>query len=275
MRLPENIQRYDNILYGKESEMQVLDVYRPKDKTGKLPVIVSVHGGGWVYGDKDRYQYYCMDLAGRGFTVVNFSYRLAPEYKFPASLEDTNKVFTWVLEQGEKFGLDTEQIFAVGDSAGAHILSLYLDICTNPEYASNYKFNIPADLHICKIALNCGQYHFGLEEMSNEMTDNLMKELLPEGGTPEELELVNVDTYVTENFPPVYLMTAEKDFLKEQAPLLEKVLKEKKVPYTYSCYEGTKKKLEHVFHLNMKLADADRCNDAECEFFRHYKDRID
>ena len=86
------------------------------------------------------------------------------------------------------------------------------------------------------------------------MTDNLMKELLPEGGTPEELELVNVDTYVTENFPPVYLMTAEKDFLKEQAPLLEKVLKEK---------------LEHVFHLNMKLADADRCNDAECDFFRH------
>ena len=61
------------------------------------------------------------------------------------------------------------------------------------------------------------------------MTDNLMKELLPEGGTQEELEgLVNVDTYVTENFPPVYLMTAEKDFLKEQAPLLEKVLKEKK-----------------------------------------------
>ena len=101
-------------------------------------------------------------------------------------------------------------------------------------------------------------------------TDNLMKELLPEGGTPEELELVNVDTYVTENFPPVYLMTAEKDFLKEQAPLLEKVLKEKKVPYTYSCYEGTKKKLGHVFHLNMKLADADRCNDAECDFFRQY-----
>ena len=96
-----------------------------------------------------------------------------------------------------------------------------------------------------------------------------MKELLSEGGTPEELELVNVDTYVTENFPPVYLMTAEKDFLKEQAPLLEMVLKEKKVPYTYSCYEGTKKKLEHVFHLNMKLADADRCNDAECDFFRH------
>ena len=112
------------------------------------------------------------------------------------------------------------------------MLGLYTNLCTNPEYAKTYEdkfgIQIPQDLKIRAVALNCGQYHFGLEEMSNEMTDNLMKELLSEGGTPEELELVNVDTYVTENFPPVYLMTAEKDFLKEQAPLLEMVLKEKK-----------------------------------------------
>lgn len=55
-----------------------------------IPVIVSVHGGGWGYGDKERYQYYCMSLAQQGFAVVNFSYRLASKYKFPAPLEDTN-----------------------------------------------------------------------------------------------------------------------------------------------------------------------------------------
>ena len=164
-------------------------------------------------------------------------------------------MFGWILDHAEEYGFDTENIFAVGDSAGAHMLGLYTNLCTNPEYAKVYKekfgLQTPQDLKIRAVALNCGQYHFGLEEMSNEMTDNL-------------------DTYVIEKFPPVYLMTAEKDFLKEQAPLLEKVLKEKKVPYIYSCYEGTKKKLEHVFHLNMKLADADRCNDAECDFFRQY-----
>ena len=259
LKTPEDVQRFDDIVYGEDKVWQSLDVYRPKATNieEKLPVIVSVHGGGWVYGDKKLYQFYCLSLAQRGFAVVNFSYRLAPESKFPASIIDTNLVFGWIL-----------------DSAGAHMLGLYTNLCTNPEYAKTYEdkfgIQIPQDLKIRAVALNCGQYHFGLEEMSNEMTDNLMKELLPEGGTPEELELVNVDTYVTENFPPVYLMTAEKDFLKEQAPLLERVLKEKKVPYIYSCYEGTKKKLEHVFHLNMKLADADRCNDAECDFFRQY-----
>ena len=277
---PDDIQRFDNIVYGEDKVWQSLDVYRPKaiNKEEKLAVIVSVHGGGWVYGDKKTYQFYCMSLAQRGFAVVNFSYRLAPESKFPASIIDTNLVFGWILDHAEEYGFDTENIFAVGDSAGAYLLGLYINLCTNPEYAKVYKekygIQTPQDLKIRAVALNCGQYHFDLEEMNNEMTDNLMKEFLPEGGTQEELELVNVDTYVTEKFPPVYLMTAEKDFLKEQAPLLEKVLKEKKVPYIYSCYEGTKKKLEHVFHLNMKLADADRCNDAECKFFRHYEDRI-
>ena len=89
---PEDVVRYDDIFYGENHKWQILDVYRPKDSEGILPVIVSVHGGGWVYGDKERYQWYCMDLARRGFAVVNFTYRLAPEYKFPSPIEDTNSV---------------------------------------------------------------------------------------------------------------------------------------------------------------------------------------
>lgn len=94
LKIPGDVFRYTNFHYGEE-EQQVLDVYRPrsaKDITS-IPVIVSVHGGGWMYGDKDLYQYYCMSLCRFGFAVVNFSYRLAPEHKFPAMLEDTNLVF--------------------------------------------------------------------------------------------------------------------------------------------------------------------------------------
>ena len=55
---PANVERYDDIVYGEDAASQSLDVYRPKGAEGRLPVIVSVHGGGWVYGDKERYQYY-------------------------------------------------------------------------------------------------------------------------------------------------------------------------------------------------------------------------
>ena len=73
---PSDIQRFDNISYGKDPVWQSLDLYRPKSMDGKkLPVIVSVHGGAWVYGTKEIYQFYCMRLAQFGFAVVNFNYR--------------------------------------------------------------------------------------------------------------------------------------------------------------------------------------------------------
>ena len=67
---PEDIVRYDDIVYGTDPAWQSLDVYLPKAAEGqKLPVIVSVHGGGWVYGDKERYQFYCMNLAQAIFSL--------------------------------------------------------------------------------------------------------------------------------------------------------------------------------------------------------------
>ena len=72
-----------------------------------------------------------------------YAYRLAPEYKFPAALEDTNLVVQWMLEHAQDYALDTEHVFMVGDSAGAHLLGLYTGICTNPEYAGKYSFTIP------------------------------------------------------------------------------------------------------------------------------------
>ena len=58
LKTPEDVQRFDNIVYGEDKVWQSLDVYRPKATNieEKLPVIVSVHGGGWVYGDKERYR---------------------------------------------------------------------------------------------------------------------------------------------------------------------------------------------------------------------------
>lgn len=70
---PEDICRYDDLVYGPDPVWNKLDVYRPKNLEGKLPVIVNVHGGGWIYGDKELYQFYGMTLAQRKFAVVNFT----------------------------------------------------------------------------------------------------------------------------------------------------------------------------------------------------------
>ncbi|MCM1038578.1 MAG: alpha/beta hydrolase [Ruminococcus sp.] len=269
---PEDVVRFDDIVYGQDAKWQILDVYRPKAEEGKkLPVIVSVHGGGWVYGDKERYQYYCMNLAQRGFAVVNFTYRLAPENKFPASLEDTNLVFTWVLQNTEKYGFDTKHVFAVGDSAGAHILGLYTAMCTNEKYASEYSFKVPEGFVPTAVALNCGKYEINLEgNLTDEQTRLLMADFLPEKGNAKEQELINVTKHVTEKYPPVFVMTATGDFLKEQAPLMAAKLSSQNVPFIYRLYGDAQHKLGHVFHCDVRSEDARICNNEECDFFKEF-----
>ena len=271
---PDDIVRYDDIVYGTDAKWQSLDVYRPKAAGESiLPVIVSVHGGGWVYGDKERYQFYCMNLAQRGFAVVNFTYRLAPENKFPSSLEDTNAVFTWVLANVEKYGFDREHIFAVGDSAGAHNLGLYTAICTNPEYAAAFDFHPPEGFTPIAIALNCGAYVLALTkgpDGSDELTQELMEDFLPEKGTEKEIEMINVVSHVTAQFPPTLVMTCTGDFLKNQAPMLAEKLAEAEVPFIYRFHGDCEHELGHVFHLDIRSAAGKLCNDEECEFFRKF-----
>lgn len=272
MNTPEDVDRWDNIVYGHiDRNIQKLDVYRPKQASGEdLPVIISVHGGGWVYGDKERYQYYCMSLAQRGFAVVNFTYRLAPEHKFPAPLEDLNLVCKWVMKRAGRYHFDTERIFAVGDSAGAHLLGLYAGICTNPDYAKRYDFQVPENFSLTAIGLNCGIYDFNKEDPTQQLNTSLMQEFLPDGGTEEELENINVLNCITDVYPPVFCMTAVDDFLKAQAPLLITKLMENNVPFVFRVFGDKVNKLGHVFHCDIKTVDAAQCNDAECDFFREF-----
>ena len=271
---PSDITRFDNILYGKDLKLrkwQLLDLYRPKaavegdGSLKKLPVIISVHGGAWVYGDKDKYQFYCMRLAQHGFAVVNFSYRLAPERKFPASVEDTEAVFQWVCDNAAQYALDTENVFAVGDSAGGHLLSLYADAITNKEYGKAFPFIKEKALSLRGLALNCGKYTLDDTEPKFRL---LRKGYLPKGGTPEEVQLINTAANVSSAFPPAFIMTCLGDFLKDQADIMKAALDKAGVRNELHCYGSEAQPLWHVFHCDPKLEEAVICNDEECNFFR-------
>ena len=264
---PEDVLRFDHIRYGTDETWHQLDVYRPRGEKDLLPVIVSVHGGGWVYGDKSRYQYYCMSLARQGFAVVNYSYRLAPRHKFPAPVEDTCMVFQWLSEHSREYGFDCGNVFAVGDSAGAHILAMYCCACTDPDYARQLSLQTCTGLLPKAVALNCGVYRINTRNQQ-ELTTRLMEDYLPEKGTPEELSLMDLLTHLTPAFPPAFVMTALGDFLAYQAKPLADRLKDLGVPVRYRCYGGRDQTLEHVFHLKIRTPAAQECNREECDFFK-------
>ena len=155
---PDDIIRFDDISYGPDPIWNLLDVYRPRTAEGPLPVIIDVHGGGWVYGDKYVYQYYCMEMAQHGFAVVNFSYRLAPENVFPASMQDMDAVVRFVLSNAGKYGFDLSRVYMVGDSAGAHMTVMYSIMCTDKDYARVLGVTPPDGFVPSAVVLNCGVY---------------------------------------------------------------------------------------------------------------------
>ena len=133
LKIPSTVEYIRNISYGEHKKYHILDICWPKKvdnqpvdpETDKLPVIVNVHGGGFVYGSKEVYQFYCASLAERGFAVVNINYRLAPKYKFPTPIKDLNAVLHWLVANQKEYPLDLNNVILIGDSAGAQITSQY------------------------------------------------------------------------------------------------------------------------------------------------------
>lgn len=274
--IPSDVKCIFDIRYSNADENCLLDLYKPKRAAKKiLPVIASIHGGGWVYGDKKLYSFYCMELARRGFAVVNFTYRLSPEHKFPAALEDTNNVFKWILENSSEHNLDAKNIFAMGDSAGANYLATYAAICTNENFAENFSFAIPKKLKLNAVYLNCGMYDFISVSKTLDIK-SIGGALFEKGGTRQELILASPIFHVTENFPPAFFITAENDFLREQVPPLAKAFCENGIEFKYKCYRAQssrskkEEKLGHVFMLNLRSKYSASCLDEQCDFFREY-----
>lgn len=262
--LPESVEVIKDISYGRHGKWNLLDVNRPKSYNGKLPCIVSFHGGGWFYGDKELYRFYAADLAARGFAVINFNYRLCPENAFPSHIEDCNAALTWLCNNAAGFDIDLNRLFFVGDSAGANLVYHYSTILTNPDFAKLYDFEVP-QIKPKAVGLNCGTYN-----LDEQIKDNMILKAYIQN-QKKYAEHIKVQKYVNENFPAVYIMSAPNDFLRAEVEPMIEFFKAKNIPVTSKIY-GTKEDPDacHVFHVNLKLAIAKECNDDECIYFKSF-----
>ena len=109
-------------------------VYRPKGVPAStaLPALIFFHGGGWVIGDLETHDVLCRQLtAGAGISVVNVDYRLAPEHKFPAAVDDCFAAYRWLREQGRDIGGDASRVAVAGDSAGGNLSAVVSQLATS------------------------------------------------------------------------------------------------------------------------------------------------
>ncbi|GGI46114.1 acetyl esterase/lipase [Agromyces flavus] len=130
---PAGLRIHADLEYGvaDDGTLLTLDVCRPAVGDAMdvaMPTVVSVHGGSWARGDKANsdWRNVCLWLASEGFVAASVNYRLVPEARFPAQVDDVAAAVAWLREpdQVERFGIDPARIAAFGGSAGGHLASL-------------------------------------------------------------------------------------------------------------------------------------------------------
>ncbi|MDW8078011.1 MAG: alpha/beta fold hydrolase [Thermoguttaceae bacterium] len=125
-RVPANVEAHWDIPYaGTDEPRQTLDLLLPKTREGKLPVIVAIHGGGWIGGDKRGVIGRVASLVASGkYAGVSVGYRLSNQASWPAQIHDCKAAIRWIRGNAEKYSLDPERIGVIGWSAGGHLAAM-------------------------------------------------------------------------------------------------------------------------------------------------------
>ena len=122
----QGVRLHSHISYSDAGKRNLLDIYHPHEpREGGFPVLLQVHGGAWMIGEKEQQALPLMyHMAERGWLCVAINYRLSPRAAFPAHIIDVKKAIAWVREHIAEYGGNPDFIAITGGSAGGHLSSL-------------------------------------------------------------------------------------------------------------------------------------------------------
>jgi acetyl esterase len=214
-------------------------VYRP-EAAGPLPALVYFHGGGWVVCDLDTHDNVCRTIARRAeAVVVAVDYRLAPEHKFPAAVDDSYAATLWVAANAGRLGIDPGRIAVGGDSAGGNLAAVVALKCRDhggPAIALQvlvYPVMNLASFDTASYSEFAEGHNLTRSEMEWFRDCYLAR---PEDGfDPLASPLLAADL---RGLPPALVITAECDVLRDEGEAYARRLEEAGVPVTSCRYPG-------------------------------------
>lgn len=267
--LPDGIKEICDIPYTDSgSEYHLLDFYYPENRDKPLPVIIDIHGGGWMYATKDLNKIYCQYLASRGFAVFNLSYRLVPEVTVPVQLQDISAALKKINEIADTDICDKSKIMLTGDSAGGQLAAFTAAIANSPVLCEHFA----TEEH--GLRFSCLTLTSPVAFMNCELPMGLYCRMMwGEKGTKRSTrKYMNIDELIKEvdSFPPTLLVTSSGDTLGlKQTRKLYKTMLELSIEaqlLDFPKFEG--KNLPHVFGVLEPYSNAGKLYiDKMCEFF--------
>jgi len=270
----EGLEREYDIPYLPDGNPRhTLDVIYPAGKRGeKLPVIIEIHGGGYIACEKNINRLHCRAYAREGFYVVNTDYTLIPEGDFSTMLRELELSLRWVADNAQEYGFDTQRVFISGDSAGGHLVLLLCLLQENANLRSFFGLERDCPLKIRAAAATCPAFTFEYKTAAPDNKLNFLKNLcFPKGADRALLDALDVPKLLGKSaFPPLIVVTTPgDDLLYEQDLELEKALAASGGEYRFAVFESRGNKLGHVFNvLFPEWSESAEANGEIIKFFR-------
>lgn len=160
-----------DLAYGDAGHRHRLDLYLPRHGAKDAPVLLQIHGGGWVIGDKrQQAQPLLARLAASGWVCVAANYRLSPKVAFPEHLIDVKRAIAWTRSHAAEYGGDARFLAITGGSAGGHLAALAALTANDPAYQPGFE---DVDTSVQSCVPFYGQYDFsnslGLDASGNHL----------------------------------------------------------------------------------------------------------
>lgn len=232
-----------------------LRIYTPVAAGGEaLPALVFFHGGGFTIGDLDSHDGLCRLLASEsGARVVAVDYRLAPEHKFPAAVEDACAAVSWIEANAAQLGIDANRIAVGGDSAGGTLSAV---VCQRAKEEDRPK--IAAQLLMFPMTQHGGAFaslrEFAAGYLLDKQTlDWFFGNYVPAGTDPNDARLSPLLADDVSGLPPAYVMLGGCDPLHDEGLAYAQKLRAEGVAVTVADHPG----MPHAFiHLQGVLPQA-------------------
>lgn len=270
LTFPEDVCETKDIRYSEDAcDAHRMDIFRPKGREQEiLPVIVNIHGGGLVLGNKEYNRFYCAKLSEQGFLVYSLEYRLVPDCTIFDQLSDLSLAMEAIRERLSRDQGDAEHVYAVADSGGACLLMYFAAMQNNRELADAAQIT-PSKLPLRALGLISGMFYTTcFDQIGLFLPKYLYGRNYKQGAfapyvNPEHPAVVG-------SLPPCYLVTSKKDHLQRYTLRFKQALADNQVPYRLQNF-CKNPQLPHAFSVFFPfLKESDESIQSMVDFLRKY-----